>query len=202
MRQHRRRDDSAGWADPPGTALPPRVGGTGTRLSRGPERGALCCAMHSVCAWSVPAHLPSPSVALPLQLRRLELGGVRLAQCTPRLVQALSQLTFLSCCGALCMLRGLLCRMDGGRCAMPPQAPPAAPPDSHHRRAGSETAPACGHHSVGGPAPPGLPPGAAAGASGRWRHARRRAGLQRPARPHAARRGGRRLAGGRAALIR
>ena len=36
-----------------------------------------------------------------LQLRRLELANVRLAQFTPRLAQALSQLSHLSCSGAL-----------------------------------------------------------------------------------------------------
>ena len=35
-----------------------------------------------------------------LQLRRLELASLRLAQFTPRLAQALSGLTHLSCSGA------------------------------------------------------------------------------------------------------
>lgn len=39
------------------------------------------------------------AVWLPLQLRRLELASLRLAQFTPRLAQALSGLTYLSCSG-------------------------------------------------------------------------------------------------------
>ena len=37
-----------------------------------------------------------------MQLRRLEIANVRLAQFTPRLAQALSQLSHLSCSGATC----------------------------------------------------------------------------------------------------
>ncbi len=48
----------------------------------------------------IPALLPLTLLSkLSLQLRRLELGTVRLAQFTPRLAQALGHLTYLACAG-------------------------------------------------------------------------------------------------------
>jgi len=60
----------------------------------------------------MPCTLPNNTLPYPLlQLRRLELASVRLAQFTPRLAQALSGLTYLSCSGGY------------GACAMPAALP-------------------------------------------------------------------------------